>query len=121
MTKEDQLQIACARYLDYQGVLWCHVANERQTSPARGGKLKAMGVKKGVPDILVFEPRGQCPGMAIELKVGRNKTTKEQEGWLFYLQQRGWLCRVVYTLDQFIELVDTYLKGGHKKSSNLFA
>ncbi len=115
MVKEDQLQIACARYLDYQGVLWCHVANERQTSRARGGKLKAMGVKKGVPDILVFEPRGQCPGMAIELKVGRNKPTQEQEGWLKALQQRGWECQLVYTLDHFIELVDNYLKDPHKK------
>lgn len=115
MVKEDQLQIACARYLDYQRVLWCHVANERQTSWARGGKLKAMGVKKGVPDILIFEPKGQFKGMAIELKVGRNKPTRQQESWLLHLQTRGWFCQVVYTLDQFIELVDAYLKGGHEK------
>ena len=63
---ETDFQKTLARFLDQYGVVWCHVANERQTSikQSRGGryyspegnKLKSMGVKKGVPDVMIFEP-----------------------------------------------------------------
>lgn len=110
--KEDQLQIATARYLDIMGLLWCHVANERQTSPARGGKLKKMGVKSGVPDCLIFEPRGPFVGLALELKVGYNKPTENQDKWLNTLRLKGWSCAVVYDLDDVIGIVETYLEHG---------
>ena len=110
--KEDQLQMATARYLDVRGLLWCHVANERKTSPARGGKLKKMGVKSGVPDCLIFEPRGPFVGLAIELKVGYNKVTDNQDRWIQSLRKRGWHCAIIYDLDDLISLVDTYLENG---------
>ena len=53
---EDDLQMACAKYLDLLGVLWFHCGNERKTSPRAGARLKKKGVKSGVPDILIFEP-----------------------------------------------------------------
>ena len=84
---ETNFQKTLARFLDQYGVVWCHVANERQTSikQSRGGryyspegnKLKSMGVKKGVPDVMIFEPRDGFVGLAIELKVGSNKPTDE--------------------------------------------
>ena len=44
---EDNLQMVCASFLDYSNVLWCHVANERQTSKIAGLRLKKKGVKSG--------------------------------------------------------------------------
>ena len=109
---ETDLQIVCARYLDHlPNVLWCHVANERQTTMMRGGKLKKMGVKSGVPDILIFEGRGGFNGLAIELKFGRNKTTENQNHWLWGLFQRGWQTAVVTNFDEFQKIVDDYLAG----------
>ena len=61
---EDDLQMACAQYLDLMGWLWCHVGNERKTSPRAGARLKKKGVKSGVPDILIFEPRGKYHGLS---------------------------------------------------------
>lgn len=107
--REDQLQISAARYLDVLGLLWCHVANERQTSRMRGGKLKKMGVKPGVPDILVFEARGEYCGLAIELKVGHNKPTPTQLQWMLDLEKRGWKVALCKDIDCVIENVDKYL------------
>ena len=107
--KEDQLQIACATYLDHLPVLWCHVANERQTSIMRGAKFKKMGVKSGVPDILIFEPREQFNGLAIELKIKGNSVTGNQKNWLWQLFQNGWETTVVYNFDDFKTVVDNYL------------
>lgn len=108
---ETDLQIACARYLDHLPVLWCHVANERQTTMMRGAKLKKMGVKSGVPDILIFEARHNYCGLAVELKFGRNKTTENQNHWLWGLFQRGWQTAVVTNFDEFQKIVDDYLTG----------
>ena len=108
---ETDLQISCARYLDCLGVLWCHVANERQTSPMRGGKLKKMGVKPGVPDILIFDSRAGFHGLAIELKHGRGRNTESQMQFQLDLQNRGWAVHVVNNIDDFIRIVDDYLNS----------
>lgn len=55
--------------------------------------------KKGVPDFL-FVMRGNA--FAIEVKVGNNQLTKEQEAWLVDAAVDGWICRVVRSLDQLI-------------------
>lgn len=54
---------------------------------------------KGVPDFL-FMMRGNA--FAIEVKIGNNQLTKEQEAWLVDAAVDGWICRVVRSLDQLI-------------------
>ncbi len=107
---EDNLQMLCASFLDYSNVLWCHVANERLTSKRTGARLKKKGVKSGVPDVLIFEPRGEYIGLAIELKIKPNKPTENQINWLEDLSERGWLTKVCYDFEEFEELVNSYLK-----------
>ena len=106
---ESQLQRAVARVLDASGLLWCHVPNGGQRHPAVAKKLKAEGVKRGVPDVLVFEVcRGSasdlsfCDGLALELKVGRNKPTAAQVEWHERLRKNGWRVEVCYTLDEVL-------------------
>ena len=96
------LQRQAAWLLDRSGLLWTHPANERKCSPAQGARLKAAGVKAGVPDILVFEPLPEADGfgLAIELKAGRNSVTPEQEGWLRRLEAAGWRTAVCRSLDE---------------------
>ena len=102
--------MACARYLDLMGWLWCHVGNERKTSPRAGARLKKKGVKSGVPDILIFEPKGRYNGIAIELKTGNNKMTSNQLKWLEKLVEKDWYVGVCYSFDEFKGLVDVYFK-----------
>jgi hypothetical protein len=112
----EDLQMQVAQYLDLRGWLWNHTANERKTTIRAGGRLKKKGVKPGVPDVMIYEswcgewpddddfsgpPRGF--GVAIELKVGRNKPTEAQNGWLDALAARGWSTHVCRSLDGVIE------------------
>lgn len=115
---EDSLQRTVAEYLDLKGYLWAHVANERRTSARRGYRLKQAGVKRGVPDVLIFEPwkdvtkdyKGQIvlveagPGIAIELKSAKGRTTKDQDHWLRELRARGWKTAVCRDVDSVIQL-----------------
>lgn len=112
MKPEEILQIAIADYLrlQYPNVLWWHTANERQTSPQRGAKLKRMGVKAGVPDILIFEFIGLIHGLAIELKIKPNKPTKNQLQVLEDLKYRDWKTAVCYNFDEAKKIIDEYLK-----------
>lgn len=105
---EDQLQKSVATYLDAMGFVWCHVPNEGQRSPVTGKRLKDKGMKSGVPDCLIFDRSGEYAGVAIELKVGKNKQTELQQAWQAKLVGRGWLYFVCRSLDEVIEIVNKH-------------
>lgn len=119
MKKEESLQIAVATYLNlqYPHVFWCHIANERQTSPQRGAKLKKMGVRAGMPDVMIFfeswikaATKIDYYGLAIELKIKPNKPTENQYKCLDELISNGWKTKVCYSFDEAKEVIDSYLK-----------
>lgn len=56
-----------------------HFANERKCTIQTGRTLKRMGVKKGVFDFFLAYPQKGKHGFWIELKVGKNKPSPEQE------------------------------------------
>jgi hypothetical protein len=102
---EDDLQKAVATYLDAVGLTWCHVPNEGKRNTVAGKRLKAKGMKAGVPDCLIFNTHGEYDGMAIELKVGRNNQTDTQSEWELKLINCGWSYHVCRSLDEVIELI----------------
>lgn len=124
MKQEESHQIALADYLDRLKVktkrrrlLWCHVPNGGSRNIIEATKLKRMGVKRGVLDVLIFDPptvldQKNIPiylsGMAIELKHGKNKPTQYQEMWLTDLIHRDWLTFVSYSIDDSIKLIQKY-------------
>lgn len=102
LPKEDQEQTALAYYLDMKGVWWCHVPNGGMRNEVVAAKLKAQGVKAGVPDCLIFTPppnRPEVRGVAIELKRQKgapSNVSDNQKRWLGKLQDNGWLTFVAY-------------------------
>jgi hypothetical protein len=121
LTKEEILQQSVADYLrlQYSKILFCHIANERKTSPARGAKLKRLGVNSGLPDVLVFQPKFiknsnniiegiSNIGLAIELKIEPNKPSENQLKVLAHLKSVGWKCAVCYSFDESKTVIDDY-------------
>lgn len=118
--REDDLQVACMRYMAYQypHIMAIHVPNGGNRNPREAARLKSMGVKPGVPDILIFHRMidGSDPecdhvwsGLAIELKVPPNKVTASQQEVMHKLEQESWITRVCTSFDQFKKEVDGYL------------
>ncbi|MEO6901584.1 MAG: VRR-NUC domain-containing protein [Bacteroidia bacterium] len=108
---EDSFQIAVAKYLDsIPTCLWCHVPNEGMHKIQYRVKMKAKGVKSGVPDVLIFNNNTRYCGFAIELKVGYNKKSENQEYWNIRLSTRNWAHLTTNSLDEVIEEVNNYLK-----------
>lgn len=106
---EDDLQMAVCKYLDSLNLVWTHVANERKTSKIAGARLKRKGVKSGVLDCLIFTPNKNYSGLAIELKVGKNKPTENQIKWMEKLQKCNWKTEVCYSIDEVIKVVSEYV------------
>lgn len=66
----------------------------RQLSVAR--KLKAEGVKSGVPDVYWPMPHGAFTGLAIEFKHADAGPSKEQRTRITQLQHAGWCVCVCW-------------------------
>lgn len=93
------------------------IPNGGLRSKATAGKLKAEGVKAGVPDLfLPVVKHGSLGilyyGLFMELKIGRNVPTGEQEAWLRLLREQGYYTCWIYD-DPYsaIDLLRWYLDG----------
>lgn len=95
LLERDEMRIL-ASWLDLRGLLWFHCPNESRAPVQYRAAQAKCGVKPGVPDVLIFTPPPKClaVGVALELKVGRGRTTPAQKAWLDALAKRGWLCSV---------------------------
>lgn len=71
----------------------------------------AEGLKSGVPDLILPIPKifESTPGLVIEMKDGKNKTTEKQDWWLERLASYGWETVVAYSADEAIEALSKYL------------
>ncbi|EOS27636.1 hypothetical protein C806_00083 [Lachnospiraceae bacterium 3-1] len=86
-----------------------HVPNGGRRDKATAMKMKRQGVKAGVPDIVLPAARAGYHGLYIELKAGKNTTTKKQELWLEYLKNQGYFTAVCYRWEAAAELIEKYL------------
>lgn len=89
------------------------IPNGGHRHPATAGKLKAEGVRKGVPDICIPIPmrsgsRVYC-GAYIELKFGKNKLTFEQQQFLACMEKSGYATGTCYGADEVLDFIENYL------------
>ena len=85
------------------------VPNGGSRHKLEAANLKRQGVKAGVPDICLAYPKGVYHGLYIELKVGKNKTSEEQDKWLRNLKAVGYKTAVCYGFSQAKETIERYL------------
>ena len=108
--KEDEFQKAVAIYLKFNGALWFHCPNGGSRNAIEAAKLKAMGVMPGVPDCMVLDARHGFSGLAIELKVGKNKPSEYQLAMTERLVAAGWMVCISWSLDDVIALIDWWFE-----------
>lgn len=87
-----------------------HVPNEGKRTARFGAELKRMGLRNGVPDIVLPAPRGIYHGLYIEMKVGQNRPTAAQREFLGFLKAQGYATAVAYGADEAIRIIKTYMK-----------
>ena len=109
---EQDLQVSVAQLLDSIPIFkdkWCHVPNGGARDAKEGARLKKMGVKKGVPDILIFKmTKNFYLGFALELKSKTGKITADQEAWLLSFKAEGWATEVCDNIDDVMRIITVY-------------
>lgn len=104
---EENEQMKLAQLLDSIGVLWLHPPNEIKCNPQYLKKRARLGVKAGVPDVIIFDSPPNSlghRGAAIELKRKKGGTLSDaQADWLLKLAARGWAIATCKGIDQAIK------------------
>lgn len=103
---EDSIQKSffqiCELYISHipEFALFFHVPNGGKRNAIEASKFKLMGVKSGVPDVLLPIARKGYNGLAIEFKYGKNKTTDNQNFWINSLRKENWYVIIAYTWEE---------------------
>lgn len=73
-------------------------------------KLKAEGVKKGVPDTFLAAPRGVYHGLFVEMKrIEGGTVSPEQKHWIGALRAQGYAVAVCYGWEEATRAILNYL------------
>lgn len=86
-----------------------HVPNEGKRSKAEAARQQRLGLRRGVPDLILDYPKGIYHGLRVEMKVKPNKTTADQEAWLERLARAGYFVAVCYSAQEAIETIQAYI------------
>ena len=86
-----------------------HIKNETPDGAAAVAVDKAMGVRKGVPDLCMPVARGCYHGLYIELKTPKGRPSDEQLWWIDTLNEHGYHAQVCYGWRSAQEVVEWYL------------
>lgn len=97
--------------------LMFHIANGGHRHAAVAAKMKAQGVKPGVPDILLPVARGGFHGLFLEMKAAHHRPKRGGMGglselqahWISELRNQGYRCEVAYGRDEAVAILENYL------------
>lgn len=88
-----------------------HIPNEGLRSRATGGRLRAEGLKSGVPDLCLPVPSGRYHGLYIELKREKGgKKSEAQIAWIEKLTAQGYCAMFCYGAEHAIKEIELYLE-----------
>lgn len=127
---EHSEQARLVKFLDSLGILYFAVPSGEFRHIAIANRLKLEGVKRGVPDLVILEPRGIYHGLLLEMKKSESRPknlplwgkgsdpeswkssglSDEQWEFLKSASKKGYLVRVGYGEIHAMEIVEEYLK-----------
>jgi hypothetical protein len=103
-----------------QLIQWCrgrpelqfifHIPNESVGGQGWLVRNRQMGVKRGVPDLMLPIPAGQYHGLFIEMKAKGGRLSKQQKDWIKALNQLGYLAVVAFGWEEAKCEIENYLK-----------
>lgn len=96
------------------------IPNGGYRAKSTAARLKAEGVKPGVPDLFLPVPRWSYHGLWIEMKHGKNHTSKEQDDWLAWLHEQGYDVTVCHHWEDAAKMIEAYLGIPVRKRTEFF-
>jgi hypothetical protein len=98
--------------LDMRELLYTSSKTGANVGGRLGAIYKRAGVKRGVPDVTIYEIGGRGePGLFIELKARGKYLEPHQILWRNKLRARGYVCEMVKSVSAFNAVLNRYLDG----------
>lgn len=89
-----------------------HCPNGGSRNPVEAARLKAQGVKAGVPDLFLPVPRVGYHGLYIEMKRQKGgRVSDDQKDWIAFLTAQGYRTAVCKGAEEAIREITQYLGG----------
>ncbi len=92
------------------------IPNGGARHPAVAAKLKAEGVKPGVPDLCLPVKRGEYPGLYIEMKAMGGILSDNQKKWADALKKQGYAVATCWGYNDTWKTICEYMEGTWKKA-----
>lgn len=90
--------------------LMYHIPNEGKRTSITGSRMKAQGMRRGVPDICLPVPNVLHTALYIELKRAKGgRVSDEQRGWISALNRVGCRAVVCHGWNEAREEIERYL------------
>lgn len=108
MRPEDRIQSRCRMLLDSHlqpPCWWSSVGHEKKQSLIQGQMQKARGVRRGLPDVMVWAP-GYFLG--VELKAGSNTATDDQRAFGQAMTALGHGYAIVRSVEQLVDVLEAH-------------
>ena len=86
-----------------------HIPNQRMCKVALAVRLKALGVKAGVPDLFLPVPRGKYHGLFIEMKSAKGSMSPEQKVFCCQAIKQGYAYICCKSGKDGIQTLQNYL------------
>ena len=86
-----------------------HIKNETREGAAQVAVDKAMGVKRGVPDLCLPVALDRYHGLYIEWKTETGRTSEAQKWWGEKLLEQGYMFEVCHGWESAVGVLEWYL------------
>ena len=90
--------------------MFFHVPNGGKRDSSEAAHMKRLGVRAGVPDLILPAAASGFHGLFIELKAQGGRTTAEQKKWIERLRAAGYRAEVCVGWISAVKTVCEYLK-----------
>lgn len=111
--EEHKIQVAMVEWFRLQYPSMRHnlfaVPNGGRRDAATGAKLKEEGVLAGVADLILLKSNRQYGALLIETKTKKGTQSDSQKEWESKIVKDGYKYVVCRSLEEFIEVVNSYL------------
>lgn len=112
--QEHKEQVAIFKWLSLQHPkvfnMTFAVPNGGNRTKMQNVRLKAEGLKAGVPDFMIMVSRGGYHGLCIEYKTKTGSASPAQREWIGKLNDEGYLAVICKGIDEVMALINSYLK-----------
>jgi len=118
MPTEHQHQVAlirwwsleCQKYGVPESLLFA-IPNGGARDCITGARLKAEGVRKGIPDLCLAVPNNDFHGLYIEMKTEKGRASKEQKELISILSSMGYRAVICFSWVEARQEITEYLSA----------